>query len=133
MSLFLPTGSPKNIFQNLLKPLLSSPPLVMEESRGGQEWFQKTLEEVLWRTAGYLCKVPRFLPHVWDFLAVEELREAADPVVHQAACVLSGAAQRPQEQEPLPRVAAQLENTAEPRLLLYAEFNNYLHYVHIYF
>lgn len=60
-----------------------------------------------------LGKVPRLLLDVRHLLTVEELRVVALLIVHHAARLLSIAAQRPQVQQPLPRVTSQLEGNME--------------------
>lgn len=42
--------------------------------------------------------MPRLLLHIGHLVTVEELREAADLIVHHTASVLPGATQRAQEQ-----------------------------------
>lgn len=57
--------------------------------------------------------MPRLLLHVGHLFTVEELRKAADLVVHHAAGVLAGAAQRAQEQLTLFGVTSQLRQRTE--------------------
>lgn len=57
--------------------------------------------------------MPRLLLHVGHLFTVEELRKAADLVVHHAASVLAGAAQRAQEQLTLFGVTSQLRQRTE--------------------
>lgn len=57
--------------------------------------------------------MPCLLLHVGHLFTVEELRKAADLVVHHAAGVLAGAAQRAQEQLTLFGVTSQLRQRTE--------------------
>lgn len=49
-------------------------------------------------SASHLREMPRLLLHVGHLVTVEELRKAADLIVHHTASVLPRAAQRAQEQ-----------------------------------
>lgn len=56
--------------------------------------------------------MPCLLPHVRHLVTVEELRDAADLIIHHAASVVPGASQRTQEEVPLFGETSQLrENT----------------------
>lgn len=57
--------------------------------------------------------MPRLLLHVGHLVTVEELRKAADLVIHHAASVLPGAAQWAQEQLTLFGVTSQLRQKTE--------------------
>lgn len=57
--------------------------------------------------------MPRLLLHVGHLFTVEELRKAADLVIHHAASVLAGAAQWAQEQLTLFGVTSQLRQRTE--------------------
>lgn len=56
----------------------------------------------------HLREVPRLLLQAGHLFTVEQLREAADLIVHHAASVVPGAAQRAQEKLPVFGVASQL-------------------------
>lgn len=56
----------------------------------------------------HLREVPRPLLQAGHLVTVEQLREAADLIVHHAASVVPGASQRAQEELPVFGVATQL-------------------------
>lgn len=57
--------------------------------------------------------MPCLLPHVGHLVTVEELRKAADLIIHHTASVLPGAAQRAQEQLALFGETSQLRKNVE--------------------
>lgn len=61
----------------------------------------------------HLREVPRLLLQVSHLVTVEQLREAADLIVHHAASVVPGASQRAQEELPVFGVASQLRGIGE--------------------
>lgn len=57
--------------------------------------------------------MPGLLLHVGQLVTVEELRKAADLIVHHTASVVPGAAQRAQEQLTLFGVTSQLKTNTQ--------------------